>query len=129
MNVKRFENPTGYFTNSTRNSMRSVSALNSTLVDDIKTKHLNLMRELTRIPNIIFEDVTKMLADFQIKMFASDILGKAPQFDIKNEWDKITKTFQAASKTPTVNEVLIKDAWQMYSIDVTRLVVKLAHKT
>jgi hypothetical protein len=129
MNVKRLENPTGYFTNSTRNSMRSVSALNSTLVDDIKTKHLNLMRELTRIPNINFEDVTKMLADFQIKMFASDILGKAPQFDIKNEWDKITQTFQAVSKTPTVNEVLIKDAWQMYSIDVTRLVVKLAHKT
>lgn len=109
-----------------RNSTPQFSALNPTLVDDIKTKHLNLISELTRIPNNNFEDFTKMLADFQINMFASDILGKAPQFDIKNEWDKITQTFQVASKT-TEGIFPIKEAWRKYSLDVTRLVVKLAH--
>ena len=123
MSVKRLANSTGYITNSPRNIMRDVSYLNSTLVDDIKKKHLNLIRELTRTPNDNFKDFTKKLANFQINMFASDILGKAPQYDIKNEWDKLTQTFQAASKI-TKDIYPIKEAWQKYSVDVTRLVVK-----
>lgn len=123
MSVKRLHDTTFVSYNHIRNNPKQFSALNPTIFDDIKKNHLNLITELTRTSNNRFEAFIKMLADFQINIFASNILGKDPQFDIKIEWGKITQKFQDVSSQVNIG-IPLREAWKTYSLNVTKLVVK-----
>ena len=96
---------------------------NPTLMADIDDSQKNLINELTLTRNAGFKDFVEMLTDFQINMFASNILGKDSQFDIKTDWGKITQKFQDVSTKSEIN-IPIGEAWKIYSINVTELVVR-----